>query len=247
MGVTVLLILYGAPWFELGTLRIWPKFLAKVALTSLSLVGLLLLRRGLRWIESKSHRQMGPAHLSFSNLVLIAFVLTTGTILGGKTWYRLSAFQFLARYGIMGDNPAAKWVGVNEYFRESTPIGATFLAVVPRDYPWRPEGVYFDGSLKIRTGRSMPGGHEIAVYFDPKKQQLNQKQQQLYEELAQSWLKKDGPEVLKEIEALGLPDYLVFSTEKAAWLPHVLQGRYRQATQIGDFSILRKISLGEFQ
>src|SRR5262249_24898471 len=71
--------------------------------------------------------------------VAVSFFVGTLTFLTAATVKRLPYLRFLAQYGIMGDNPGANWVGVNEYIRMHTPTKAVIFAMSMRDYPWRAE------------------------------------------------------------------------------------------------------------
>ena len=141
----------------------------------------------------------------------------------------------------MGDNPGAKWVGINEYFREQTPPDSMVLALTMRDYPWRAEQFKFEGSLRTRTGRSMPFGPRVVFVFDyPSITWSVQEREPHHGPLIDAWERHDAAGVTASLSAVGAPDYLVVPTMKAEWLQDHPSFPYRVETVIGEFTILRK-------
>ena len=167
-------------------------------------------------------------------------ILASGLYSAYKIKTQLPYVRFLAKHGIMGDSPGAKWVGINEYFREHTPADATVLALVMRDYLWRAEGLRVDGSLKIRTGRSMPICHPIMAYFNYQKQLWMLDQERHLTGLIAGWGQHDWTAVATHLDALGAPDYLVVPIEQGQWLPQASDCPYRLETTINGFQILRR-------
>lgn len=177
-------------------------------------------------------------------LRIIAVVLcaTTLSSFASATIHRLPALHHLIQHGVMGDNPGAKWIGVNEYFRNETPASSTVLALTMHDYPWRrPVGLRFEGSLRTRSGRSMPLGHEAGFHFDYQSILWNKEHAQHMAELVERWERQDLPGVSASLLALGSPDYLVVPTVKAGWLRDVPEFNYVVETVIGESTIMRRV------
>lgn len=143
----------------------------------------------------------------------------------------------------MGDNPGAKWVGVNEYFREKTPPDSMVLAFSMQDYPWRhPKRLTLEVSLRTRTGRSMPFGSGVVFGFDyPSIAWSVHEREPHHDPLIERWERHDAAGVTASLSAIGAPDYLVVPTMKAEWLQDHPSFPYRLETVIGEFTILRKV------
>jgi len=160
----------------------------------------------------------------------------------GTVSHRLSDLRYLMRYGIVGSNSGAKWVGVNEYIREHTPTSATFLAL-----SWHGAGdtreLQCDLWLRSRTGRSMRFGSPIALLFDYRKIQWWERQAATLASLLQAWEHRNEPEVARQLSTWGAPDYLVVPVGEAEWLRAYPQFAYVTETTLGQFTILRKRSL----
>jgi hypothetical protein len=170
--------------------------------------------------------------------------VTTLIAMGSAAFSQAPHFLFLARQGIMGDNPGAKWIGVAEYLENHTPVSAKVLALSTWDYFWRPKRLICDGSLKTRSGRSSPVGHPFSFYADYKKMLWAHEMSRLVgEELVQKWNTQDLKGVLRVFEQSGFPDYLVAPISKARWLPRKDPAwPYTLETTIRDFAIYRKVS-----
>ena len=156
---------------------------------------------------------------------------------------RVDDLAFLVRHGVMGDSPSAKWVGVDCYLREHTSSDATVLAISTSIYQWRPRGVYYDASLRTRTGRTMPLGPAWSVLFQlPRLQQLDRDAEQMQRLLA-AWQRRDVASVRDQLayfQSVGYPlNYLVVENGEAAWLNGTMD-EYRIESVIGAFTILRK-------
>ncbi len=178
-------------------------------------------------------------------IVAITMCLGTLSVYGvGTLHHRINALTFLSRHGIMGDNGGAIWVGVNEYIREHTPPSATVLALTARNALGTELGLRYDGSLRTRTGRSMPIGHPASVYFDYEKQQWLRARNEHVGALLGAWERRDASEVSRHLAACGAPDYLVVPTDKAEWLQGVSGFDYAVEAQVGDFMILRRVTHG---
>ena len=174
-------------------------------------------------------------------IISAALGATTLSTLVSWTIHRWPALQFMAQHGIMGDNPGAKWVGINEYFRENTPLDSTVLALTMRDYPWRPERLRAEVSLRTRTGRSMFFGSRVVFVFDyPSIMWSIHDREPHHDPLIDAWERHDASGVTASLNAIGAPDYLVVPTMKAEWLHDRPSFSYRVETVIGEFTILRK-------
>ncbi len=223
LGLGILVVLYLTP-FSTG----------RAALLALALTTLWLIRFG--WAHPR------PAMRERAiQVVAAALVVTSGAALAAGSLRRLPALMTLIRHGIIGDNPGAKWIGINEYFRAETDPNATVLTLVTRDYPWRAPGLRFDGSLRVRTGRSMPYGHDVSFHFDYDKLRWNQARgERDLQGLIDTWQRHDPSGVARSLAALDAPDYLVVPAEHARWLEGIHGFAYEVATQIRDFTILRR-------
>ncbi len=174
-----------------------------------------------------------------------ALAMAIGTLglygVGGLR-HRGPALRVLARHGIVGDNPSAKWVGVNEYLRNRTPADAMVLALSKE--PSSAGGtarLHFDGSLRVRAGRAMPMGHSAAFYFDLEKLRQWQKRSAEVETLARDWEAHNLQRVAEGLQELGTPDYLVIPSEEALWLLDRTDFGYRFETYVRDFAIFRRL------
>jgi len=159
----------------------------------------------------------------------------------GTLHRRLDALRSLVRHGVMGDNETAKWVGVNEYVRSSTPASATFLALsVARDG----RTLMHDGFLRVRTGRSMLFGHPVGLYFDARSLRWYDEQLGRINALLSAWDRRQPDEVSRALSDLGAPDYVVAPTGRSEWLREHPEFPYAADTAIGHFTVLRKGSPG---
>lgn len=175
-------------------------------------------------------------------IAAVAMCVGAVSLYGIGTRHRVAALAWLARYGIMGDNTTAVWVGVNEYIRAHTPPSATVLALVARDALGKEIGLQYGESLRSRTGRSMPVGAPPALYFDYEKLRWRTVQVQHLAELLAAWEGRDGSNVSTHLAALGSPDYLVVPTEKSQWVRDVPGFAYAVETVIGEYLIMRKLA-----
>ncbi|MDP3722467.1 MAG: hypothetical protein Q8R91_03095 [Candidatus Omnitrophota bacterium] len=209
-----------------------------------SVVGVLLGLMWLWWYVWARCRNVTLAAVPSSwrlRIIAAALGATTLSTLVSWTVHRWPALRFLAQHGIMGDNPGAKWVGINEYFRERTPPDSTVLALTMRDYPWRAERFKFEGSLRTRSGRSMPFGPRVVFIFDyPSIMWSVNEREPHHDPLIDAWERHDASGVTASLSAIGAPDYLVVPTTKAQWLHDRSSFPYRVETVIGEFTILRK-------
>lgn len=168
-------------------------------------------------------------------------VIGTFSLYGiGTVSNRLPALRFLARYGIMGDNPTAKWIGVNEYVRDHVPPSATVLAFSLEDSFRKEVPLRFDDSLRVRAGRTMPMGHPAAFYFDYPKLQWRENQSRLIQGLEEKWHRRDAAGVSEILGTLGSPDYLVVPTTQAKWIQSGSSLGYSIEGSIRQFTVFRK-------
>lgn len=165
-----------------------------------------------------------------------ALVLATLLMYGRATIKRLPALRYLARYGVMGDNPSAKWVGVNEYIRRETPPDAMILPISTSSYPWR-RGLTYDSWLRTRTGRLTPAGPEYSVLLNYDQLRRLQVENSHVQRLMAAWKARDRRMVEEGLAHFGV-DYLVVENSEAEWIKGRL-GTYRTETVIRDFTIFR--------
>jgi hypothetical protein len=177
--------------------------------------------------------------------VAIAAALANAGQIAHGIYQRREALAHLARHGIMGDNPSATWTGVNAYLRNETAPTATIAAYsihapsgINRYNAER--GLQFDGSLRVRTGRSMPLGHFTAAYFDNHRIQFWHMRRRWVKALGEALEHRNAPAVLAHLAALGHPDYLIAPTATIAWLCEEPAFPYACERSIDEFTILRK-------
>ena len=190
--------------------------------------------RGLGWIASLD----ADARL---RIVSVAMCLGTLSLFGvGTVTRRWDALAFLARQGIVGDNGGALWVDVNPYIREHTPPSATIVALASRNAIGQDLGLRYEGSLRNRTGRSMPLGSIASFYFDYPGILWVKGQRQHMQQLLEAWARRDRVGVSSHLAAFGPPDYLVVPAEHAGWLRDQPGFAYQFETARGSFWIFRR-------
>lgn len=173
--------------------------------------------------------------------VAAAMAVGVLTLYGVGTLHRRTeALRCLARHGIMGDNAAAKWVGVNEYITRSTSPSATILALSANR--GEAPALAHDGSLRVRTGRSMVFGHVAGLYFDAAKMRWYDEQGARITALLAAWERQAPEEVSRSLAACGRPDYVVAPTARSEWLRGHPEFPYAVETVIGEFTVLRRRS-----
>ena len=203
-------------------------------------LGLLLIVPWLVQAVRRGWKQIVP-HRSRLRIVAAAVCLSSLIALSSTAFSQRRHFIFLAKHGVMGDNPSSKWIGINEYVREHTRSSDRVLALSMRDYYWRPERLIYDGSLRVRAGRSMPVGPCYVFYFDYDKLQWAKYLGWLVgEHFVDRWKAHDSEGVLRVLKQVGMPELLVVPTDKAQWLPVAAAWPYEPETTIRDFTILRK-------
>ncbi len=182
------------------------------------------------------------SQLNWVRISACAFLLVTLVAYGARAYRRAPDLKFLVRNGVIGDNPSAKWVGVDEFVRKHTPFNAVILPIATRDYPWRP-GVKFEGSLRVRTGRTMPVGSPWPVLFKYELLKSLDAEGAHINSLISAWKKRDPEAVRQEFnyfKSLGYNfDYLVVENSEADW---VRDGKlnYQVEKIIGNFTVLRR-------
>lgn len=190
------------------------------------------------------HRFFSPGPWkSADRLRLVTLPVVIGTLslyAVGALHHRRAALLHLVRTGIVGDNICAKWVGINEYFRDRTPPSATVLALSMEDSHRNPAPLQFDASLRTRTGRSMPLAHQAAFYLDYPKLQWWEERDRLMKEMVGAWEKEDPAAVAQRLSEFGPPDYLVVPTVKSGWAEQASGLGYRVETRIGGFTLFRR-------
>jgi hypothetical protein len=202
----------------------------------------------LRWMVKKgfSLRAINPkARLQ---IITLAVFLGTLSLYGvGTLTHRLPALNHLMYTGIMGDNRTAQWVGVNEYIREHTPLLATvFPLSVRMDAVGGETGLHSEGSLRVRTGRSIPMiTSRVAFHFDYDRLKWCDAQDQLIGKFVEAWESQDFPTVAYYLSQMGPPDYLVVPESRWEWLSSHSQFPYRVDSLINESVVLKRY-LGEY-
>jgi hypothetical protein len=233
-------------FFGLYLLHEGPRVKLLILAGFLPTVGLTLCRTlALERLQPRERLRLAAVPVLVGTLVLYTV---------GALHQRREALVHLVRYGIVGDNLCAKWVGVNEFFRERTPPSATVLALSMEDTHRRPSALHFDASLRTRAGRTMPMGHPAAFYLDYSKLQWWEERNRRMNEFVAAWEAQDPAAVARRLEEFGPPDYLVIPTVKAGWAVSAAgfcaEARggasssagldYRLETFIGEFTIFRR-------
>lgn len=237
----ILLFLYGIPWFGIYTWEFRPYHPKRVAVVALLQAGLFLLLYIGRRRKSLSHWWAGHAlpAAALKAALLVPLTLVTAQHLARVAWARIPSLNFLMKYGIMGDNPGAKWVGVNEFFRYEAEKSSTVVALSEGDVPWRgvPAGVMIDSALKIRSGISTPVVNSIEVYFDRDKRLRLKELLAIEEGFPWHWAGCDAQSIRRDLHGLGSPEYLVIPARRSC----VLDGMgYVVVREINGFLILRR-------
>lgn len=237
LGWAILMLLYGAPWFEAQSVRLNPLLVKKLVLVMALAAATGVIAAAWRMAgfgRSGARRPLMRAEVVW----LLPFMLATALGFSKILWTRRGDLAFLARHGIVGDNPGAKWLGVNEFFREETGEASTVLPLSTGDYPWRPaaaDGVALDASLKTRSGRSSPLGHSIAVYLDYDKQLIDSRLLATQASFYDHWRGCNLEGLRADLDSFGQPDYLVAPDSR---LCPVESLGYHEVKRIGSFVIL---------
>ncbi|MBD3271408.1 MAG: hypothetical protein GF384_02575 [Elusimicrobia bacterium] len=162
--------------------------------------------------------------------VIVATILSLGLMV---TW-RSHFLKLLLHHGIMGTAKSVQWVGVNEYFFNETDPKSTVVALSD----WG-GNISFDTSLRVRSGRSMPVGTNVGIYFDREKLIEMKEKVTTGEQLAQAWEQGDIAGSKRALELLGSPDYFVVP---ARTMHDIKNLGYTQLIKINKFIILKKRS-----
>lgn len=193
-------------------------------------------------------RSPSPLRLSAAErLRVLAVPAVLGTLMlyaVGAAHQRWAALDHLARHGIVGDNPTAKWTGINEYLLRETLPSATVLALSTEDTLRQPAPLRFDASLRTRTGRRMPMGHRTAFYLDYAKILWWEGRNREMEDFVVAWEREDLPAVSEGLRRMGPPELLVIPTGKSRWAEISPGFGYRAETRIGEFTIFRSDASG---
>lgn len=208
------------------------KLAVVVAGVTLVMTGIMVWRRrGVAAFDARTRLQIVAAAMCLGTVSLFAV---------GTVHRRWEALTFLVRHGIVGDNGGAVWVDVNPYLREHTPASATVFALASRNAIGEELGLRYEGSLRNRTGRSMPLGTASAFYVNYQDVQWLKAQRQHVQRVLEAWRRQDLAGISARLAALGSPDYLVVPTEHAAWLRDRPELGYQFETARGAFWIFRR-------
>lgn len=181
-------------------------------------------------VTASARRQVVAASLCLGTLSLYGV---------GTLHHRWEDFTYLVRDGVMGDNPSAKWHGIDEYLRTHTPASATVLAFSLQDHRWSPPGLRCDGWLRTRAGRPMPVGPRYSFVLDYHGMRWHEARVRQANTLVERWKQRDASGVMAGLASLDSPDYLVVPNEEASWVRDVPEWPYHTVTVIRDFTIMR--------
>lgn len=214
----------------------WATLVTGVMLLQVGLFLLLYLGRRIKGLSS----WLSGYPLSAQAALLVPFILVTAIYLERRAWIRLPHLNFMMKYGIMGDNPGAKWVGVNKFFRYETEKSSRVLSLSEGDYPWRPAPagyVAIDGSLAIRSGRSTPFFHSISSYFDYGQMLKYNEVQAIPGVFVRHWRECDLESIGQDLRGMGSPEYIVVPSRRLCNMDKL---GYVVVKKINAFSILQK-------
>jgi hypothetical protein len=181
-----------------------------------------------------------PARQTRARIVAASLCLgVLGLYTVGSWRHRRDDLAYLMRHGVIGNNPSAKWVGVDAYLRAKTPESATVLALSMERHRWSPVALQCDGWLRNRSGRTMPIGPKYNFVLDPEGMRWHQERTRLASELVKRWVERDATGVRRALTALDSPDYLVVPGDQALWLTDGALP-YARIAAIRGFEILRR-------
>jgi len=195
------------------------------------------------------HRQIVGNPAEFSNpypwisnryplLLAQALMLTIGISFASTIWKKLPEWRTWAVYGIHGNSPVAKWIGVPEYLRKNTPPDSVVLPLEEEDPG---TGLKSRRHLASRSGRTIPIIMEYSSIFDLQLWKTEKQQVSLMGRFQEATKTKDWKKAAEELKGLILePDYIILrqryvNAEFLKFFP------YAQDAQVGDFAILKRI------
>jgi hypothetical protein len=167
----------------------------------------------------------------------IAVLLVALQIHGKTIAARVPALRFLMQHGVIGDNPTAQWVGVDEWVRTHTPPDAVLLPIATYDYPYR-QGLRYNSFLRTRTGRSMVCEPQWDAWFNYEVIQSVVQDRQHMDRLIEAWKEEDLGGVQAELRYFPPVDYIIVDSSAAGWIKDRLPG-FRPEAVVGRFTVLR--------
>lgn len=231
------LLLYVFPLFEHAGIRSLSMETGPLVTTSAMVrdATLVAVFAGVLALGAVSSRSRRPLFAGGASAALVVAVLSaTALSFTYKAYSRIPDLWFCIRTGIMGGTEGAKWHGVNEYIVRNTRRDATIYAL---SYPLAGgRRLRADTSIKIRTGRTMPFGHEINFYFDYAERLRHDERRLLAARLAADWTARRPPLVIEDLREAGTPDYVIVPANA---LIDLEQWGYRKTAEVEDYAILR--------
>ena len=153
----------------------------------------------------------------------------------------MDAYHFLFQHGIMGDNPSAKWMGLNEYFRDNTPPTAKVLALMAEFKPGETPILMFDSYLRSRSGKTMVAGPRTSFHFDYPKLMKEEKKMVALDSIWDSWKSENTEKLKANLQVLDTPDYLVVPASVFDSLNKSLDFGYKEVAQINRFIVFKNL------
>lgn len=222
-----LVLLYQFPFFNHASFKsffqnyslVMDPLMFSRFITIFSLVGAMIV---VKVVYPKLHMR----YVFFIPLVVSMFLSVSHKLIE-----RRDDLAFLFSKGILGGTAGAKWIDVNEFIRYETPYDSKILALIGPNFDT-------DTSLELRTGRTMPIGHNAAFfYFDYEGQQKNLKLQKQTAQLQQDWRTCIPQDISRDLNAFGGIDYIVIPSDYTC-RPDVIG--YQLVKEIKPFSIWKK-------
>lgn len=173
-----------------------------------------------------------PARL-FAQVLTLAFAV----VFAVATWQKAPAWRVLIQHGIYGEAASAKWLGVDRYIRENTPVRAS---VLPLYYSARRRTLVGDGALRTRTGRAVPVMEYYRNILDPAWWDFEEKQKNALAAAGDAFMSHDLGAAARAVERLvPVPDYIVLPTGRLNGLDETAFP-YARENEIGGFTVLQR-------
>jgi len=214
-----------------GSIGRWGMLLAVAALLVISVQAIRGRDDGMRRavIEAACQR---PLPLILATLVVVLLVSYVDA--ARRT---LPNWAVLARTGVFGAADSAKWIGVAEYLRSSTPADA---AVLPLFFDPSSGQLVPSSALVTRSGRPQPTPQPYSRVLDPSAWTFERQQREVIDRLAEGILQKNVSSVMEQLPRLvPVPRYLIVPTRFAAPLIEGFHPRFVEERRVGEYSILR--------
>lgn len=234
-GVGTRLVLLGILGMLYATFS--PARMAKLGMMALAAVAAFVLVRG--WTgrgTARFWRGMTPA--DWAKVTAAAIVGSTLFAYVRGAVVRSPDLRFLAAHGVMGGNPSAKWVGVNEYVKAHTPVDAVILPIVRGAYRGQTH-LGLDKWLQTRTGRSVPVGVPFSVWFNYAALQHLDERLRHMDRLLVAWDRQDLTGVERGLTYFSDVEYVLVEQVEAAWMQDRVDD-FHVESSVAGYTLLRR-------